>query len=86
MLTVIATLIKFINKYELEFDWRGKELLVWINYELIDEFLEIINYEPADCDIQASLQKDCAVVDLVGILARFDCDAEKRFPRELFRN
>ena len=74
MHTVIATLIKFINKYELEFDWRGKELLVWINYE------------PADCDIQASLQKDCAVVNLVGILARFDCDAEKRFPRELFRN
>lgn len=81
---MIAALINFVNEYELEFDWRGSELLIWINYDLVAVFLEIIDYEPADDDIKASLQEDCAVVDLVSVLDRFDYDAEEEFPRKLF--
>lgn len=53
-------------------------------YDLVADFLEIIDYEPADDDIKASLQEDCAVVDLVSVLDRFDYDAEEEFPRKLF--
>jgi hypothetical protein len=70
-------LYKFIQKHHLEIDWRGEELLLWVEFRCIDEFARMINSVLDEGGIQVHLRVDCVVFDIVELCEWFDIDPEE---------
>jgi len=70
-------LYKFIYENELEIDWRGDELVLWIEFYYIEEFTELIGeYYLSEGGIEVNLRHDGIALDIVDLCEYFDIDPE----------
>jgi hypothetical protein len=68
---------KFIQENELELDWRGNELIIWIPFDYIQEFTKLIGYNSlCEGGLDVNLQYDKIVFDLVIVCDWFNIDPE----------
>lgn len=69
-------LYKFINENQIEIDWRGNELLVWIEHYQLEEFCNLLDRCDADDGgLNCYLQNGGVVVlDLVPVCEEYEID------------
>jgi hypothetical protein len=74
-------LYKFCENKEM--DWRGEELVLWINFYDIKEFTDLIGYDYfSEGGYDVNLQYDCIALDLVPICECFDIEPENILAKE----
>ncbi len=65
-------LYKFIEENEVEIDWRGSELVIWLHPYDIRDFTELIGYSYfSECGHDAILQFHNIALDIVPICEHF---------------
>lgn len=59
-----------------EMSWEGEELVIWIGFHDLEEFVKLIGYSliADDGGLQVHLQECCIVLDLVEICEHHDID------------
>lgn len=69
-------LYKFITNNEIEIDWRGSQLLAWIEHYYLEEFSDMLDRCDADDGgIKCRLQNGGVVVlDLSEVCEEYDID------------
>ncbi|MGK4040860.1 hypothetical protein AB0Y20_01065 [Heyndrickxia oleronia] len=66
-----------------EMDWRGDSLYIWIRFNDLQEFTEILGYDWfSEGGEDVNLQYDCVCIDLVDICENHDIDPERIFSKE----
>lgn len=72
---------KFCEDKEME--WNGEELTIWINFDDLEEFTNILSYDyMCDGGISVMLQKDCVAFNLVHVLEYLDIEPTDIFGKE----
>jgi hypothetical protein len=75
-------LYKFINDNQIQVEWIGTELIIWIPFYLIKDFTELIGYSYlAECGIEVNLQFDCIAFNIVDLCEYFDINPESIEPK-----
>jgi hypothetical protein len=71
-------LYKFVNKNCIQTDWRGEELIVWLPFHCLEEFVELVGKEQFFDygGIDAKFQEDSIVFDIAPICENYDIDPE----------
>lgn len=65
-------LYKFIYENELEIGWRGKELVLWIDFYYLKDFTKLLGYNFLCEGLEVILQENCIAIDIVDICEYFD--------------
>lgn len=65
-------LYKFIEENELEIAWRGKELVLWVNFYALEDFAKLIGSGYlCECGTDVNLQESCIALDIVDLCEYF---------------
>lgn len=76
-------LYKFITENELEIDWRGKELVVWIPFYYLKDFTDMVGYSYfSEGGIDVNLQSDYIALDIADLCEHFGISTENIEPRK----
>lgn len=76
-------LYKFIHEYEIEIDWRGDSLYIWIPFYVLNEFTNLLGYDHfSEGGEEVNLQYNCICLDLVDICESCEIDPENILPKE----
>lgn len=74
-------LYKFCQHKEL--DWRGNELILWIDFNDIGEFTDLIGYDHfCEGGMEVTLLHTCIAFDLVDICESYDIEPTNIFPKK----
>lgn len=66
------SLYKFIEKNRLECEWRGEELILWVDYCCLEEFADMINYSfLSEGGVSVILQNSGIAMDIVGLCEHY---------------
>ena len=60
-------LYKFIHDNDLEIDWRGDRLVLWVDFHCLDKFAQMIYLIVEGYETEAYLQQYCIAIDIVPI-------------------
>lgn len=69
-------LYRYIEKEKLEIDWRGDELILWLDYYSAREFAEMIHLYLSDGGANVNMQQSCIAFDIVPICEFYDIEPE----------
>jgi hypothetical protein len=79
-------LYKFIKDNNVEIDWRGEKLIIWIHHMDIKDFCELLGSEFFDdggYDVNLRFGYSCCIaLDLVPICDYFDIEPTNIFKKE----
>lgn len=74
-------LYKFTQNKEI--DWRGDKLILWIDFDDLTEFTEMIGYNfLSDGGIEVCLLENCIAIDLINLCEDFDIEPENILKKE----
>lgn len=76
-------LYKFLNDTAQEFRWCNDEFLVWIGFDALEEFTEMIG-EDYLCEggMNINLQHDCVCLDIADLATYHGIDLENILKKE----
>lgn len=76
-------LYKFLNNTAQEFRWCNNNFLVWIGFDSLEEFAEMIG-EDYLCEggMNINLQRDCVCLDITSLSACYGIDLENILKKE----
>ena len=66
----------------LEIDWRGEELVLWVDFMDLPTFVKAIASALGDGGIDVNLQDTCVALDLVPICEHYGIDPEEILEKE----
>ena len=76
-------LYKFIHDNKLEIDWRMDELILWVDFDRLYEFTELIGYNyMADGGINVNLQSTGIALNIVNLCEYFGIEPENILTKE----
>lgn len=75
-------LFKFINKRYLEMHWRGEELILWVGFDNIKDFVDLCPTYFGDGDVNVNLQQHCIALDIVQLCEHYDIEPENILSKE----
>jgi predicted aspartyl protease len=76
-------LYKFINENNIEIDWRGDELVIWVSFYDLKEFAEMLGRNfLSEGGYDVNLQNNCIALDIVPICEYFDIETTEIFAKE----
>lgn len=76
-------LYKFIMENSIEIDWRGEELVIWLHFLDIKDFVELVGADYlSDGGHDANIQEHYIALDLVPICEYFDIEPTEIHPKE----
>jgi len=67
---------KFIQKNDLNIEWDSNTLMLWIDHDLIAEFVKIVQDIFDDGGIEVWLKSDHILIDLVPLCEKLDINPE----------
>lgn len=74
-------LYEFIKDGELKIDWRGEELILWVDFWSLKYFTKIIRMNLDDGGYDVNLQENCIVLNIVPICEYWRIEPENILPK-----
>ncbi len=76
-------LYKFINKNSVAIDWREEELVIWIPFIHLEEFVNLLGSSYlSDGGTDINLQNNCVALDIVPLCEYFDIEPNEILEHE----